>query len=400
MAYKLQRYIKRRLERNLRESLNSFPVTALLGPRQCGKSTLARHVVAGRPKTVYLDLEKPSDLRKLEDAEFFFHTQQDRLICIDEIQMGPELFPILRVAVDEDRRPGKFLILGSASQDLIRQSSETLAGRIHFIELAPFTYDELLDEDPRKYEDPVFLWTRGGFPEAVLAKSDSHSFDWRLDFIRTFLERDISQFGFRVPATTMRRFWTMLAHYHGQTLNASQFGQALGVRHPTIRKYLAIMEQTFMVRMVPPLKANIKKRLVKTPKVYVRDTGILHALLEIENTEDLLGHPIAGASWEGWCMEQILSALPAWRASFYRTSSGEEIDLVLEHGRQRLAFEFKASMAPRLSRGFADTLAVLQPDHTWVVAPVLEPYPQSPGVTVSNIKGVLQDLLHPVNQNN
>jgi len=393
VSYKLHRYIKRRLQVKLRESLHSFPVTALLGPRQCGKSTLARHVVAGQPDTVYLDLEKPSDLRKLEDAEFFFHTQKDKLICIDEIQMGPELFPILRVAVDEDRRSGKFFILGSASQDLIRQSSETLAGRIHFLELTPFSYDELIGVDNQKYEDPVFLWTRGGFPEAVLAESGSHSFDWRMDFIRTFIERDIPQFGFSIPAITMRRFWTMLAHYHGQILNASKFGQALGVRHPTIRKYLDIMDQTFMVRILPPLMANIKKRLVKTPKVYVRDTGILHALLEIENTEGLLGHPTAGVSWEGWCIEQILAVMPAWRASFYRTSSGEEIDLILEHGRKRLAFEFKASMSPKLSRGFPDTLSVLQPEHTWIVAPVSEPYPKRSGVTVSNIKRVLQDLV-------
>jgi predicted AAA+ superfamily ATPase len=392
MNYKLQRYINRRLEAKLQESLRSFPVTGLLGPRQCGKSTLARYVVADRMDTVYLDLEKPSDLRKLDDPEFFFHTQKDKLICIDEVQMGPELFPVIRVAVDEDRRPGKFLILGSASQDLIRQSSETLAGRIHFVELTPFTYDELFDDNPKKYEDPVFLWTRGGFPEAVLTESDSHSFDWRSDFIRTFLERDIPQFGFTIPAVTMRRFWTMLSHYHGQTLNASKFGQALGVSRTTISKYLDIMQQTFMVRVLPPLMANIKKRLIKTPKVYLRDTGILHALLEIENIEDLLGHPIAGASWEGWCIEQILAVMPDWRASFYRTSSGEEIDLIIERGRKRLAFEFKASMSPKLSRGFPGTLAVLQPDHTWIVAPVLESYLKDPNVSVANIKAVLQDL--------
>jgi hypothetical protein len=380
------------MEAKLQESLRSFPVTALLGPRQCGKSTLARHVVADRMDTVYLDLEKPSDLRKLEDPEFFFHTQKDKLICIDEVQMGPEMFPVIRVVVDEDRRPGKFLILGSASQDLIRQSSETLAGRVHFLELTPFTYDELFDDNPEKYEDPVVLWTRGGFPEAVLAESDSHSFDWRSDFIRTFLERDIPQFGFTIPAVTMRRFWTMLAHYHGQMLNASKFGQALGVSHPTISKYLDIMAQTFMVRILPPLMANIKKRLVKTPKAYLRDAGILHALLEIENIEDLLGHPIAGASWEGWCIEQILAVVPEWRASFYRTSSGEEIDLVIERGRKRLAFEFKATMSPKLSRGFPGTLKVLQPDHVWIVAPVLEPYLMSHGVTVANINAVLEEL--------
>ena len=380
------------MEAKLQESLRSFPVTALLGPRQCGKSTLAQHVVAGHADTVYLDLEKPSDLRKLEDAEFFFHTQKEKLVCIDEVQMGPEMFPVIRVAVDEDRRAGKFLILGSASQDLIRKSSETLAGRIHFLELTPFTYDELFADNPQKYEDPVFLWTRGGFPEAVLAPSDSHSFDWRSDFIRTFLERDIPQFGFSIPAVAMRRFWTMLAHYHGQLLNASKLGQALGVSHPTISKYVDIMQQTFMVRVLPPLMANIKKRLVKTPKVYLRDTGVLHALLEIETIEDLLGHPIAGASWEGWCIEQILAVIPDWRASFYRTSSGEEIDLIIERGRKRLAFEFKASMSPKLSRGFPGTLKVLQPDHVWVVAPVAEPYPKGDSVTVADIKTVLRDL--------
>lgn len=392
MISKLQRYIKRRIEPELRESLCSFPVTALLGPRQCGKSTLARHVVQDRADTVYLDLEKPSDLRKLEDTEFFFHTQKKKLICIDEVQMGSELFPIIRVFVDEDRRPGKFLILGSASQDLIRKSSETLAGRIHFLELSPFTYDELYEEKQGSYEDPVFMWTRGGFPEAVLAESDSHSFDWRIDFIRTFLERDIPQFGFTISAITMRRFWTMLAHYNGQMLNLSKFGQALGVRHPTISKYLDIMEQTFMVRVLPPFMANIKKRLVKSPKVFLRDTGILHALLEIEDTEDLLGHPIVGTSWEGWCIEQILAVMPGWRASFYRTSSGEEIDLIIERGRKRLAFEFKASMSPKLSRGFPGTLTVLHPDHTWIVAPVSESYLKAPDITVSNIIGVLQNL--------
>jgi predicted AAA+ superfamily ATPase len=232
--------------------------------------------------------------------------------------MGPVLFTIIRVCVNEDRRLGKFLILGSASQNLIRRSSETLAGRILFLELSPFTYDELL--------------------------------------------------------------------------NASKLGQALGVSHPTVSKYLDIMEQTFMVRVLPPLMVNIKKRLSKTPKVYLRDTGRLHALLEIENIEDLLGHPISGASWEGWCIEQILAVMPDWRARFYRTSSGEEIDLIIERGRNRLAFEFNASMSPKLSRGFAGTVKVLRPDHVWIVAPVSEPYPRSPGVTVANIKTVLQDL--------
>jgi len=392
MDYDLQSYIERSLTEKLRWSLTHFPVTALLGPRQCGKSTLARWIVKGFDGSVFIDLEKPSDFRKLEDAEFFFHTQKEKLICIDEVQRGPELFPLLRVTVDEDRRPGKFLILGSASPDLIRHGSETLAGRIHFLELTPFTYDELIAVDRLKYQDPTCLWVRGGFPESVLAVNENVSLTWRLDFILTFLERDIPQFGFSIPAMTMRRFWVMLAHYHGQVFNASKIGQSLGVTHPTIRKYLDIMEQTYMVRILLPLAANLKKRLVKSPKVYIRDSGILHALLEIKDIEDLLGHPVAGASWEGWCLEQILALMPDWRPCYYRTSSGEEIDLILERGRRRLAFEFKSSMSPNVSRGFPATLDLLQPERTWIVAPVQEGYPRADGVTVANIEEVLKDL--------
>ncbi|MCD6586735.1 MAG: ATP-binding protein [Desulfobacteraceae bacterium] len=392
MTYNLQSYIERLLTETLRWSLANFSVTALLGPRQCGKSTLARHVVEDYEDAVFIDLEKPSDLRKLEDAEFFFHTQKGKLLCIDEVQRRPELFPLLRVVVDEDRRPGKFLILGSASPDLIRHGSETLAGRIHFLELTPFTYDELVVADRLKYQDPARIWVRGGFPESVLAVNENVSLTWRQDFIRTFLERDIPQFGFSIPATTMRRFWVMLAHFHGQVFNASKLGQSLGVTHPTIRKYLDIMEQTYMVRILLPLAANLKKRLVKSPKIYIRDSGILHALLEIRDIEDLLGHPVVGASWEGWCLEQILAVMPDWRPCYYRTSSGEEIDLILERGRRRLAFEFKASMSPKVSRGFPATLDLLQPERTWIVAPVREGYPRPHGVTVANMEEVLKDL--------
>jgi predicted AAA+ superfamily ATPase len=392
MDFNLQRYIDRQITPELRHSLRSFPVTALLGPRQCGKSTLARHVVSGLENTVYLDLEKPSDHRKLEDPEFFFHTHRDPLVCIDEIQMGPDLFPVMRVAVDEDRRPGKFLILGSASQDLIRNSSETLAGRIHFIELTPFHYNELLQNASRDLFDENLHWIRGGFPDSMLAPSEKVSSQWRQDFIRTFLERDIPQFGFSIPAVTMRRFWTMLAHHHGQTLNASKLGQSLGVSHPTISKYLDIMAQTFMVRILPPLSTNIKKRLIKSPKVYIRDSGILHALLDLQYLEDLLGHPNAGVSWEGWCIEQILAVMLDWRASFYRTASGEEIDLILEKGTHRIAIECKASMAPRPSRGFQGSLDALQPERVFVVAPVPEPYRLKLGAEVTPIKDLLKTL--------
>lgn len=225
-----------------------------------------------------------------------------------------------------------------------------------------------------------------------LPGSEADSLAWRKNFIQTFLERDIPQLGIGTPASTLLRFWTMLAHYHGQTLNASKFGQSLGVTHPTITRYLDIMEQTFMVRVLPPMVVNLKKRLVKTPKVYLRDSGILHALLEIDTAEALLGHPVVGASWEGWCLEQIIVAMPGWRPSFYRTSSGEEIDLILERGLTRLAVECKASMSPKVSRGFAATLDALQIDRAWVVAPVPESYPLSSRVTVSTIEDLLIEL--------
>lgn len=392
MTYNLQRYIPRQVEKNLVDALDSFPVTAILGPRQCGKSTLAHHIVSGRKDTLFLDLQRPSDLRKLTDPELFFHSHRNKLICIDEVQVGPELFPVLRAEVDALRRPGRFLLLGSASQELIRKSSESLAGRIHYIELTPFSFHELVAQKSEYGSQLMDMWRRGGFPESILAPTDSISMTWREDFIRTYLEHDIGQFGFSVAPQVMRRFWSMLAHYHGQLLNLSKLGQSLGVTHPTIKRYLDILEQTYMVRSLQPFSANLKKRLVKSAKVYIRDAGVLHSLLEVESMDELLGHPVVGASWEGFCLEQIITAKPDWRPSFYRTSSGEEIDLILERGRKRLAFEFKASMSPKVSRGFKGTLEVLQPDHTWVVAPVEGPYPLQENVTVSDLLSTIQAI--------
>jgi len=392
MSYVLQRYIPRQLEKELVQSLDSFPVTAILGPRQCGKSTLAKHILSAREDALFLDLQRPSDLRKLTDPELFFHTHRNKLICIDEVQVGPELFPILRAEIDAERRPGRFLLLGSASQELIRKSSESLAGRIHYIELTPFTLNELIAKKTEYSSRLMKIWRRGGFPESILAPTDSISMIWREDFIRTYLEHDIAQFGFSVAPQIMRRFWSMLAHYHGQLLNLSKLGQSLGVTHPTIKRYLDILEQTYMVRSLQPYSANLKKRLVKSPKIYIRDPGVLHALLEIESMDELLGHPVVGSSWEGFCIEQIIAAKPDWRPSFYRTSSGEEIDLILERGQKKLAFEFKASMSPKVSRGFKGTLEVLQPDHTWIVAPVEAPYPLQQDVTVSDIFSAILEI--------
>jgi uncharacterized protein len=389
----MQRYIDRHLSGELQKSLADNPVTALIGPRQCGKSTLARHVLQKRPDALFLDLDLPSDLRKLDDPEFFLKEHADRLICIDEIQQKPELFSLLRALVDIDRRSGRFMILGSASRDLIRQSGETLAGRIHYIELSPFTWPELETSAATGGWDFKKHWWRGGFPPAFLTGDEAQSAAWRRDLIQDYLSRDIPRFGFAIPAPAMRRFWTMLAHYHGGLLNASKLGQALDVSQKTVHKYLDILEGTFMVRVLSPLEVNLKKRMVKSPKVYLRDSGLLHTLLEIETMTDLYGHPVFGASWEGWCLEQIITALPLWQAGFYRSSSGEEIDLIIEKGRRRLAFEIKASLSPHLSRGFPGTLEALLPEKTWIVCPLTEPgYSLRNGAKVTGIVECLKDL--------
>lgn len=261
-------YVQRELGRKLEESLAQFPVTVLLGPRQCGKSTLARHLLAERSNTLLLDLERPSDLHKLDEPEFFLETNRSKLICIDEVQLLPELFPLLRSLVDADRRTGRFLILGSASQELIRQSSESLAGRVAYHELTPFLSTELSG-----VTEQVGHWIRGGFPDSVFAESSAASQEWREQFVRTFLERDLAQFNLRLHAPTMRRFWTMLAHYRGQTINYSKIAQSMDASHTTIKRWVEILEQTFMVRVLRPFSGNLKKRLVKSPKIYLRDSG-------------------------------------------------------------------------------------------------------------------------------
>ena len=393
MSYNLHSYLPRFFEKELGYSLEHNPVTAVVGPRQSGKSTLVRHMLRHRKNTVMLDLELPSDQRKLQDAEFFFRENQQKLICIDEIQMRPELFPVLRAMVDLERRPGRFLILGSASRDLIRQSGETLAGRIHYVEVTPFLWPELEPFIHHRHFNFKTHWWRGGFPPAFLEREESQSLAWRRDLIQDYLTRDIPQFGFSIPAKNMLRFWQMLAHYHGQVLNSSKLGQALDLSHNTVRKYLDILEQTFMMRLLQPLEMNLKKRLVKSPKIYFRDSGLLHALLEIRSMEELFGHPVFGASWEGWCIEQIIGVLPQWEAFFFRTSNGEELDLVLKCGADKLAFEFKASLSPNLSRGFYGVMETVKPRKTWVVCPMSDPgYSVRKGVYVSGIRECLHEL--------
>ncbi|MCG8603480.1 ATP-binding protein [bacterium] len=375
------------------QSLLDFPAVAILGPRQAGKSTLARKVTEEIGNAVYLDLEKPSDLRRLSEPEIFLNLHREKLICLDEIQRAQDLFAVLRGRIDENARNGQFLILGSASRDLIRQSSESLAGRIAYLELSPFDLAELvqtLDDSDTLLEQ---TWLRGGFPRSFLSLNDSRSLNWRDNFIRTFLERDIPQLGFQIPAKSVRRLWQMCAHTHGQILNASRLGESLGVSHTTIRTYLDLLQQTFMVLLLPPCEANLKKRLVKSPKLYIRDSGILHALLEIESLDELIGHPVYGASWEGFALENILSVLPKWNKGFYRTSSGAELDLVLTRGQKRIGVEFKASKAPHLSRGFWNAIDDLQLERTWVIAPVPDSYPVAENVEVSGLAPFLENLL-------
>jgi len=371
-------YLPRKLEKKVVESLQAFPAVAILGPRQSGKSTLAKAIMEGKTDRIYLDLERPSDLQKLSEPELFFDLHKDKLICLDEIQRAPELFPILRSVIDERRRKGQFLILGSASPSLIRQSSETLAGRIAYLELTPFLLSEIVKSE--KGSDSH--WLRGGFPDSFLARSDQVSLQWRQNFIQTFLERDIPQLGIRIPSKTLERLWKMCAHHHGQLLNQSRLGESLGTSHTTIRSYLDLLSETFMLRILPPLLPNLRKRLIKSPRIYLRDSGILHSLLDIESHDDLLGHPVRGASWEGWVIENILGELSGWRGYFYRTATGAELDLVLEKGRKRIAVECKLSAAPQVNQGFWNALSDLEITEAWMIAPVKQSYPIRKGVMV------------------
>jgi len=376
-------YIQRSAESALQRALGRSPAAVILGPRQCGKSTLAREWLKDA-ESVYLDLQDRTDRSKLNEPELFFEHHRDELVCLDEIQLLPEFFSALRSEIDRDRRPGRFLILGSASRDLIRQSNETLAGRIAQLELTPLLLPEV-----EAVADWSALWVRGGFPPSLLAGDDQDSYDWRLDFILTFLERDIPALGLNIPMPIMDRLWRLLAHYHGQTLNYSKLAGAIDVSVPTLKKYLAILEQTYMVRLLPPFEGNLKKRLVRSPKLYIRDSGILHGLLEIEDYDQLLGNPAVGESWEGFVIEQMIAAMPRWRPAFVRTSNGAEIDLLLERGGRRQVFEIKLSKAPKPSRGFFQLIEDIQPEKARIIAPVDEPFEWRKDVWVVNLQSAI-----------
>ena len=380
----MRSYVNRRSTQEVLDSLEDYPVVALLGARQVGKSTLAKKICADFQDAVYLDLESPRDINKLQDPEAFFELNKDSLICLDEIQRMPDLFEVLRAVVDKTSQ--RFLVLGSASRDLIRQGSETLAGRIAYLELTPFTLDEIPGVDSRVH------WLRGGYPKSVLAKNDDVGFEWRLNYIRTFLERDIPQLGFSIPANTLRRLWQMLAHNQGQTLNSAKMGNSLDKSANTIRHYIDILEQTFLVRTLAPFSVNVKKRLVKSPKVYLRDSGLLHTLLDIETMNNLMGHPVYGSSYEGYVIENILVNLPRWKPYFYRTAGGAELDLVLTRGAEIIAIEIKASSAPKPSRGFWSSCEDIKATRKYVIGAVSEAYPIKNGAHVCSINDLIEDL--------
>jgi hypothetical protein len=374
-------YKQRKFESEILRDLKIFPCVAILGPRQCGKSTLALNLNKTLTNIVYLDLENPSDLRKLDDPVFYFSRNTDKLICLDEIQRRPDLFPVLRSILDKSRNKGQLLILGSASVELIKQSSESLAGRISYIELTPFLLSEIYEST----EDILSIWLRGGFPDSFLAEDEYGSSRWRTNFIRTFLERDIPQLGINIPSKNIDRLWRMCAHSHGQILNSSRLGESMGMSYHTINNYLNILEQTFMIRQLQPFHSNLKKRLIKSPKIYIRDSGILHSLLEIESFDELMGHTIYGPSWEGFVIENILAELPDYRGYFYRTTNGSEIDLIIEKGNRRIAIECKSSSAPEVTKGFYNALDDLNIDEAWVIAPVQESYTIKRNVRVSSL---------------
>jgi len=369
----------------IRDRLRDNPIVSLVGPRQAGKTTLARMLAEESAEAVhFFDLESPADLARLANPELVLRPLTG-LVILDEVQRRPDLFPLLRVLADRPGAPARFLILGSASPALIREGSESLAGRVSFIDVTGFSLAELGADTLSS------LWWRGGFPRAHLSADDSAARQWLEDFRRTFLERDIPQLGIQVPAATLGRFWTMVAHYHGQVLNVAELARALGSSEPTARRYLDILSGTYVVRQLPPWFENIKKRQVRSPKVYIRDSGLLHALLGIRDLPGLQSHPKLGASWEGFCLEQILSVCGDRAAYFWGTHSGAELDLLLHAGR-RLGFEFKFSEQPGTTKSMRIALQDLALDHLYIVHPGEHEFPLDEAITAITLPGLIDVL--------
>jgi len=386
--------ITRRATKLVQEALDRQAAVGLIGPRQVGKTTLARNL-GEREGALYLDLEAPEDRAKLAEPALFLRNYKDRLVILDEIDRVPELFMTLRGLIDEGRRSGRrhgrFLVLGSAAIDLLRQSGETLAGRIAYIDLGPFDVLEAGTKEP----DRCAMWLRGGFPDSFLARTDAESLAIRKDFIRTYLERDVPQFGPRLPAETLGRLWTMLAHSQGTMLNAARLAGGLAISSPTVTRYIDLLVDLLLVRRLQPFHANTGKRLVKSPKVYVRDSGLTHALLGIEDQNELAGHPVVGASWEGFVIENLLAVAPArTEASFYRSAGGAEIDLVLDIPKQgRWAIEIKRGLSARPEKGFHQACEDINPDRRFLVYSGADRYPATADTEVIGLKELAETLL-------
>lgn len=384
--------IPRKAIHKVENALSRQAAVALIGPRQVGKTTLAHEIANSRP-SIYLDLESKTDRDKLAEPELFLNHYEDKLVILDEIHRVPELFQTLRGLIDKGRRntkrTGRFLVLGSASIDLLRQSGESLAGRIEYVDLGPLNVLEIENKDIN------ILWLRGGFPDSYLAKNDVDSFSNRRSFIRTYLERDVPQFGPRIPAEILERLWTMLAHNQGTLLNASKLAGALSISAPTVTSYVSLLADLLLVRRLPPHYANVGKRLVKSPRTYVRDSGLLHALLGIKNMNELSGNPVIGKSWEGFAIESLLDAAPEHtKASFYSTAAGAEIDLVLDLGANNglWAIEIKLGLSAKPQKGFYNCLEDLQPKKAFIVHSGNDSYPLSSNVNAISIHELAKEL--------
>lgn len=379
-------FLPRKIENSVLKALQHNPVVALIGPRQCGKSTLVKYLLESNANSIYLDLERPSDLQKLNDAEWFFNSQKGKLICIDEIQRKPELFPLLRSLVDEWNYNGAFLVLGSASRDLLKQSSESLAGRISYKRLSPFLWQELNGRPTIEN-----YYAKGGFPRSILNADLDASYEWRENFISTFLERDLLQWRGFTPAT-MRRLWQMLAHNNGQTVEYSSLAKSLGISAVTIKNYIDLLESTFMVDVVRPYISNLGKRLVKAPKVYITDSGICSALLGLSSFEAVSGHSAFGAIWEQMVLVNLKGLFPEAIFYFYRTSNGAEIDFVMKIKNSVIAIECKSSFSPTLSKGNYNAIEDITPIHTLIVCPIENGWSMKQGIEIVSLNEIEEKI--------
>ncbi|MCB0579614.1 MAG: ATP-binding protein [Phaeodactylibacter sp.] len=376
-------YIPRSAEKEILRLTHQYPAVVITGPRQVGKTSLVKHLAGKLPhKGVYLDLELPEDFNKLNNPALFLERLQDQTVIIDEVQRLPELFPVLRALIDRKRQPGRFILLGSASPELIRDTSESLAGRVAYLELPPFTLAEIPSG-----VDFMEHWLRGGFPESLLSDNDQKSLEWRFNFIQSYLERDLPLLGLGADPMLIRRLWTMIAHMNGNVLNMQTLAKSLGISGQTVRRYLDFLESAFLIRRLQPYHFNIKKRLVKSPKIYIRDTGILHALLNIGGTQQLLGHPVVGGSWEAYVLQEVYARLlQRTELFFYRTQDGTEVDLVIAPGGiPASVVEIKFSTTPKVNKGFRIAKDDLQTEKSFIICPVEEGYPIAEDIEVLGI---------------